>query len=127
LSIPANIRAAGFLPHEVVLPTADLLITHAGHGTVMAGVGHGVPMLCVPMGRDQPAVAARVEELGLGVAMPADARTDELAAAISRSLEDSEMSKRAQRFANALTHHAGLSRAVEIVEALLEEGKGATL
>jgi UDP:flavonoid glycosyltransferase YjiC (YdhE family) len=127
LSIPANIRAVGFLPHEVVLPTADLLITHAGHGTVMAGVGHGVPMLCVPMGRDQPAVAARVEELGLGVAMPADARTDELAAAISRSLEDSEMSKRAQRFANALTHHAGLSRAVEIVEALLEEGKGATL
>ena len=32
----------------------------------MAGAGAGVPMLCMPMGRDQPFVASRVEALGLG-------------------------------------------------------------
>jgi hypothetical protein len=29
----------------------------ARHGTVMAAIAAGVPLVCVPMGRDQPAVA----------------------------------------------------------------------
>ena len=40
----------------------SLVITHAGHGTVMAAVSAGVPLVCVPIGRDQPAVAARVTQ-----------------------------------------------------------------
>jgi len=43
------------------------VITHAGRGTVMAAVSAGVPLVCVPIGRDQPAVAARVTQHGLGV------------------------------------------------------------
>ena len=34
--------------------TVSLVITHAGLGTtLMAALGHGVPMVCVPMGHDQ--------------------------------------------------------------------------
>src|SRR5262249_19278792 len=60
LHAPANAVLARFVPHGLVLPHASLVITHAGHGTVMAAAGAGVPLVCVPMGRDQPAVAARV-------------------------------------------------------------------
>jgi UDP:flavonoid glycosyltransferase YjiC (YdhE family) len=55
-----NTKVFRFVAHEELLPSTDLLITHAGHGTVMAAVKFGVPMLCVPMGRDRPAIAARV-------------------------------------------------------------------
>jgi UDP:flavonoid glycosyltransferase YjiC (YdhE family) len=126
LSTAGNTRAVVFLPHDVVLPTADLLITHAGHGTVMAGTRHGVPMLCVPMGRDQPMLAARVEELGLGVALPLDTTTEALAAAIRRTLEDPALSERTHRFATVLTGHPGLDDAIGIVEGLLEGEKGTT-
>jgi UDP:flavonoid glycosyltransferase YjiC (YdhE family) len=126
LSTAGNTRAVVFLPHDVVLPTADLLITHAGHGTVMAGTRHGVPMLCVPMGRDQPMLAARVEELGLGVALPLDTTTEALAAAIRRTLEDPALSERTQRFATVLTGHPGLDDAIGTVEGLLEGEQGTT-
>ena len=59
LSAPPNAQLFAALPHDAVLPGAALLITHAGHGTVMAGLRHGVPMVCVPLGRDQPVNAAR--------------------------------------------------------------------
>lgn len=116
LSAAGNTRVVAFLPHDVVLPTSDLLITHAGHGTVMAGTGHGVPMLCIPMGRDQPMVAARVEELGLGLALPMDAATDALASAVRRALGDRALSERTQQFAAALAGHAGLEDAIGIAE-----------
>ena len=120
LSTASNTQAVEFAAHDIVLPTANLLVTHAGHGTVMAGVRQGVPMLCIPMGRDQPALAARVEELELGFALPPDTATDELAAAIWRMLEDPSILQRSRRFAATLTHHPGLDEAIEIVEGLLD-------
>jgi len=36
-----------------VFPLADLVITHAGHGTLMRALSHGLPLVCLPMGRDQ--------------------------------------------------------------------------
>jgi hypothetical protein len=45
LRVGSNTTAERLVPHDAVLPQADLLITHGGHGTVMAGVRYGVPML----------------------------------------------------------------------------------
>ena len=73
LKVDSGIELREFAPQDEVLPSADLVITHAGHGTVCATAGAGVPMLCVPMGRDQPGAAARVEALGLGRSLAPDA------------------------------------------------------
>ena len=45
---------------------ASLVVTHGGHGTVMNALRHGVPLLCMPMGRDQHFNAAQVERLEAG-------------------------------------------------------------
>jgi MGT family glycosyltransferase len=50
---PANVRVVRAAPHRAVLPEAAAVVTHAGHGTVLKALAAGVPLVCVPMGRDQ--------------------------------------------------------------------------
>lgn len=115
----ANMSVLSFVSHDVLLPEADLLITHAGHGTVMAGVAYGVPMLCFPMGRDQPFVASRVVDLGMGRLLSPQASVPEIRDAITVALKDTEMRKNTAAFAKSLTSHPGLEQAVTAIDDLL--------
>jgi len=116
LSIGPNTDAQTFVAHDLVLPHARLLVTHAGHGTVAAGLEHGVPLLCIPLGRDQPLVAERVVDLGLGELVTPDASTREIQEAIERLVSDRSALQRAQAFAQQLRTHDGIERAIEIAE-----------
>jgi UDP:flavonoid glycosyltransferase YjiC (YdhE family) len=51
------------------------VITHVGAGTTMA-VGYGVPLLRLPMGRDQFSTPNRVCTLGAGRMLMPDADSD---------------------------------------------------
>ena len=70
---PPNVLVHDWLPHSSVLPHTAAVITHAGHSTVMAAFAYGVPLICMPMGRDQDANAERVEALGAGRRLSAEA------------------------------------------------------
>jgi UDP:flavonoid glycosyltransferase YjiC (YdhE family) len=87
-SAPPNATVSRLVQHSAVLPYAAAVVTHAGLGTVTAALAHGVPLVCVPLGRDQYDNATRVEELGAGVTLPATATSDELGAAIHRVLRE---------------------------------------
>lgn len=113
-----NVSIVEYLVHDDVLPATDLLITHAGHGTVMAGVTYGVPLLCLPMGRDQPAIAARVADLGLGCVLDQDASEGEIARSVQSMLADQAARLNCREFAAQLEGHPGLDDAVEVVEGL---------
>jgi UDP:flavonoid glycosyltransferase YjiC (YdhE family) len=78
--VPANVEVRAWIPHAEVLPRVSLVITHAGMGTVMAAMAYGVPMVCLPMGRDQDGNAARVERLGTGRVLPPSSSAAEIAA-----------------------------------------------
>jgi len=119
LTAGANTTLVEFAPHDAVLPAADLLVTHAGHGTVMAGTTHGVPLLCLPMGRDQPLLARRVADLGVGRVGSADADAAEIRGAITTALADSDAKPRARAFARAVAGEPGVDEAVARVERLL--------
>ena len=67
LTLPDNAVACGYVGHAAVLPHASALVTHAGLGTVLAGLAAGVPMVCVPLGREQPQNAWAVARAGAGV------------------------------------------------------------
>jgi UDP:flavonoid glycosyltransferase YjiC (YdhE family) len=77
LTVPTNVAVEVFVPHYLVMSQADVVVTHGGHGTVMAALSAGVPLLCLPLIADQPFVARRVQEIGAGVSLapPADAET----------------------------------------------------
>ena len=52
--VPAGMEVRRYVPHVTVLPHAALVVTHAGTGTLMAAFAHAVPLVCIPLGRDQP-------------------------------------------------------------------------
>ena len=100
---PDNTTLERFVPHSAVLPHATLVVTHAGHGTVMAALRAAVPLVCVPMGRDQYDVAARVRHHGVGVSVAADADVPTLTGVIEQVLTEPDYTKAAQRMATAIT------------------------
>jgi UDP:flavonoid glycosyltransferase YjiC (YdhE family) len=122
LAAADNVTVVRHVEHEAVLGQADLLITHAGHGTAMAGASAGVPMLCLPMGRDQPRVAAEVVRLGLGASLDPAASVDELRGAITALLADEGVRPRSRAFAEAVAGETDAARAAALVEALLAAG-----
>lgn len=65
--LPRNVTVRSWLPQLDILRRADLFITHGGMNSVNESIHAKVPMLVIPQGNDQPTVAARVEELGLGL------------------------------------------------------------
>jgi UDP:flavonoid glycosyltransferase YjiC (YdhE family) len=114
--------AEPFVPHAAVLGQTRLVVTHAGHGTVMAAVTAGVPMLCTPMGRDQYAVSGCVERLGLGRVASMTAPPEELRRTLVAALEDDALHVRARTFAAGLDVETGLSRALAVLETLQGSG-----
>ena len=99
---PDTVVLARFVPHASVLPHASLVVTHAGHGTVLAALRAGVPLVCVPMGRDQYDVTARVRWHGAGIGLAADAAVPELAAGIRAVLAEPAHAAAARRMAAAI-------------------------
>ncbi len=102
-TVPGNARVERVVSHSAVLERGVLLVSHAGHGSVMKALWHGRPMVLVPWGRDQPGVAARAEALGVAAVVGReDASREALSAAIDRVLADETMSERSARHAARL-------------------------
>ncbi len=116
---PANTVVRAWVPHAAVLPQAALVVTHAGHGTVMAALAHGVPLLCLPLGRDQGEVAERVVAVGAGRSLPPEASVGELREALEDVLGSPTYRTAAQRMATLIERDGRGARAVDELEGLL--------
>jgi UDP:flavonoid glycosyltransferase YjiC (YdhE family) len=111
------VRAA---PHSQVLKRAAAVVTHAGHGTALRALAAGVPLVCMPMGRDQSANTVRVLRLGAGVRVGRSAPPEQIAAAVWRVLEDPQYAAAAKSFAAVLAEEARTRpTAADEAEALL--------
>lgn len=121
---PPNVSVVAAAPHAAVLPHAAVVVTHGGHGTVMKALAAGVPLVLLPMGRDQPDNAARVLAAGAGVRLSQSASPAKIAAAIRSVLEDESYRAGAQRLAAAIAEETAEDGAVAELEQLasLHEG-----
>jgi MGT family glycosyltransferase len=123
VSAPANVRVVQAAPHGQLLPRAAAVITHAGHGTVLRTLAAGVPLVCLPMGRDQKDNTVRVLRLGAGVRVDRSAPPERIAAAVLRVLQDPQYRRAARHFAAVLAEEARTGRsAADEAEALLGSG-----
>lgn len=114
-----NLSVQTYVPHGALLPHCDLVITHAGMGTVMAALAHGVPLLCMPMGREQSDNAARVTACGAGIVLRAEADSAEIRDAVTQILSSDDYQRGATRMAEIIARENGLDNAIKELEALL--------
>ena len=114
----ANTRVVRYVPHAEILPSASLVITHAGLGTTMAALGRGVPLLCTPMGRDQFFNAEQVQALGAGRMLMPDSSSDAIAQAATDILGDDRFKAGAKQMAVAIGGYGGAAAAAAALESL---------
>jgi UDP:flavonoid glycosyltransferase YjiC (YdhE family) len=98
---------------------AAAVVTHCGHGTTIKALAAGLPLVCVPMGRDQLDVAARVVHRGAGGRLEAAAGPAAIAAAVHDVLGDPSYRAAAGRIAEAIAQETASDRAVEAIESLI--------
>jgi len=117
---PDNVHVARFVPHAQVLPEAAAVVTHAGLGTVHAALAHGLPLVCLPIGRDQPDNAARVQWHGAGVRLSPKSSPEVIRAAVERVVGDPAFATSAGRLAAAFAEQ----RPAELAQSALEAVAG---
>jgi UDP:flavonoid glycosyltransferase YjiC (YdhE family) len=115
-----NARIERSVSHAAVLEHGRLLVSHAGHGSVMKALWFGRPMVLVPWGRDQPGVAARAAALGVAeIVSPDEAAAGGIAVAVRRTLSDRSMAAAAARHRDRLRATDPPGTAAGLVEGLL--------
>ena len=126
LEVPGaeNVVVVRSAPHAQVLERAALLITHCGHGTTLKGLAAGVPLVCLPMGRDQNDTAARVVASGAGVRLKPTASAERIAPTVQRVLGEPAFRAAAVRLQQAIATREGCGDAVEVLEGLTSAGRG---
>jgi UDP:flavonoid glycosyltransferase YjiC (YdhE family) len=118
LPIAANIEIVRYVPHTRLFPHASLVVTHAGLGTVMTALAHGVPMLCMPLGRDQFFNAARVAALGVGRVVGAGAHSEAIATAVRTALADEDLRNETRRWPAIIAAYRQGADAIDALEQL---------
>jgi MGT family glycosyltransferase len=118
IDAPANVTVVERAPHSQVLKHAAAVVTHAGHGTVIKSLAAGVPVVAMPLGRDQLDNAARVAHHGAGLRLKPKASSEKIATAVRRVLEDPAYRANAERLAAAIAAETAEDRAAEELEAL---------
>ena len=113
---PGNVTVTRWVRHADVLPHCSAVITHGGHGTVMKALIAGVPLILVPLGRDQPDNAARTVYVGAGIRLRKNATVSALQAAISKVIEDPRYRAAARHMATRLAAERNDSLVIDELE-----------
>jgi MGT family glycosyltransferase len=112
---PGNTVVLRSAPHAQLFRQAAVVVTHAGMGTVTRALTCGVPIVCIPMGRDQLDVAARVVHAGAGVRLRPSAKPGAIGAAVERLIHEPGFRDTARRLgARMLTDSAAQQGIVEL-------------
>jgi UDP:flavonoid glycosyltransferase YjiC (YdhE family) len=120
---PENVQVERYIPQSSLLPQCDLMINHGGSGSVIGSLAHGVPMVVLPMGADQPLNAARCEQLGVGIVLDAVRATSRsVAEAVTTVLSDPDYRVAAQRIRDEIAALPGPEAVVPLLEGLLHKG-----
>ena len=117
--LPANARAATYLPYDELLPRTAVYVTNGGYGGVQYALRYGVPIVATGGKEDKPEVGARVAWSGVGRRIrserpsPRALRRDILAV-----LNQSHYRQASQRMAADMSAAPGLSGLADIVDRL---------
>ncbi len=119
--LPGNPIVVRYAPQLELLRRAAVVVTHAGLNTTLESLAEGVPLVAIPMGNDQPGVAARIAHAGAGVVIPQKKLSRErLQRAVDTVLRDEQYRVNAQRVQTAIRDANGLEKAADVIETALQ-------
>lgn len=118
--IPSNTLVVPSAPQLELLERAALCITHAGLNTTQEALAAGVPLVAIPVGYDQPGVAARILYHGVGRFVPFEELTvDSVLREVREVLGNPGYREKAAFFEQLIRDESGAERAAKLVEQVL--------
>ncbi|MGI9112292.1 MAG: glycosyltransferase [Gaiellaceae bacterium] len=118
--VPEHIRVERFVPQAHVLPRCAAVVTHAGSGTTLGALAHGLPLLLVPQGADQFDNAARCERAGAAIVLrPDEVSPEAVRAGLRRLVEEPTFRSSAERIAAEIAAMPSPDEAAAAVEEYL--------
>lgn len=116
---PANVTVRDFVDHAAILPRAAAVVSHGGLSTITASLAYGVPLVCIPQGRDQTVNANRVAAAGVGIHVQKGAPPAAIADGVTAVLDDRRYREAAGRMADRIGSLGRGEEAARLTEELL--------
>ena len=121
LLVPDNARVVEWVSYARTMPRCDVVICHAGHGTLARALASGCAVVACPHIGDMNENAARVDWAGAGVRLPwRFVRPRPLRLAVERALSEPSIRKRASELAQWVAEHDPAVTAAALVERLAD-------
>jgi UDP:flavonoid glycosyltransferase YjiC (YdhE family) len=117
---PQNVTLLPSAPHDAVMREVSLVVTHGGHGTLSRALRHGLPLLVMPMGRDQDDNALRVECSGAGLVLSPESSEAEIALALRRLAKEPHFGIAARKLGETIAREIGSERLVGEIEEMVK-------
>ena len=122
-SATENVLIVDAAPHSAILPHCSAFVTHCGHGSVMRALSFGVPLIALPMGRDQDDIAARIVDRGLGLRAKPSAKS--VARKVHALLQNRTFNAAANNIAEEIRQDVASGRDVKLLETLASQRRSA--
>ncbi|WP_082754106.1 glycosyltransferase [Mycobacterium sp. NAZ190054] len=120
--LPANTFVAEFLPHDILLPLVDVMVTNGGYGAVQRALATGVPLVVAGCTEDKPEVAARVAWSGAGINLKTGTPSaPALRSAVDRILRDDRYLRCARSLEAAFARMDGVAEITLLIDEVLAE------
>jgi UDP:flavonoid glycosyltransferase YjiC (YdhE family) len=119
LPVPDNARLVEWVSYARTMPSCDVVVCHAGHGTLVRALASGCAVVACPAIGDMNENAARVDWAGAGVRVPRRFQTPRvLRLAVERALGDESIKARAAELAAWADEHDSGATAAKLIERL---------
>ncbi|WP_103336160.1 glycosyltransferase [Amycolatopsis sp. CA-126428] len=116
--LPENVRVAGFLPYDELLPRCAAVVSNGGYGGVNHALRYGVPLVVVGASEDKREVAARVTWSGAGIGRArASASPRTLRRAVRTVLDDPRYRTRARELAEEMAAGPAMDEVLNLITA----------
>ena len=126
--LPGNPLVIGYAPQLEILSRASAVITHAGLNTTLEALSEGVPLVAIPLGNDQPGVAARIAYRNTGLVVSLKKLSvKRLRRAVQIVLTDDSYRSSAKSLQAAIRSADGLKTATDLIEDAFGFRRGAAV
>jgi UDP:flavonoid glycosyltransferase YjiC (YdhE family) len=123
VEVPDNALLVPWMSYSQVMPLADVVVCHAGHGTLLRALSAGKPVVAIPAAGDMYENAARLAWSGAGLRLPRRlAGSRALRAAVLTAISDPSYAARAGEIAAWVAAGDGCDRGAPLVESFAARG-----
>jgi UDP:flavonoid glycosyltransferase YjiC (YdhE family) len=120
LPVPGNARLVDWVSYSRTMPRCDVVVCHAGHGTLVRALASGCAVVAAPAIGDMNENAARLDWAGAGVRLPRRFVSPRgVRLAVERALGDPSIRARAREMAAWAASHDAEAAASVYVERLV--------